>query len=74
MSAVGLEVLELLGTHLEAELLLDQDDDVHDLEAVDAEVLLQAGVLLDLRFVNLQLVDEKGVHLLIYFVDIHIVI
>ena len=58
--------------HLEAELLLHQHDHVHDFQAVDPEVLLEAGVVLDLAFVNLQLVHEEGIDFLLYLVDIHI--
>ena len=69
---VGLEVLEVLAVHLETELLLHEDDHVHHFQAVDPEVLLQAGVVRDLRFVNFQLLHEEGFDFLLYFVDIHI--
>ena len=53
--------------------LFDQDDHVHHFQAVDAEVLLQAGIVLDLALVNLQLVHEEGIDFLLYLVDIHII-
>ena len=68
----SVDPLEVLPLHLEAEFLLDQHDHVHHFQAVDPEVLFQAGIVLDLVLVNLQFVHEEDIDFLLYLVDIHI--
>ena len=54
-----LHIRHLFGLDLEAKLLLDDDHDVDEIEAVDADVFLQTGFRLDLFFINLKVLDEE---------------
>ena len=58
-----------LGLNLEAEFLVDDDDDVDEVEAVDAHVVLELGIVLDFVLVNFELVNEEFANLLFYFLS-----
>ena len=62
-----LHVRHLFGLDLEAEFLLDDDHDVDEIEAVDADVFLQTGLRLDFFFVNLKVLYEELLDFGFYF-------
>ena len=61
----GLEVFEVLGLHLVTELILDQHNDVHYFQRVDAQVLFEAGVAAEFIFFDFQVFYQECAYFLV---------
>ena len=70
--AEGLHLGHFFRLDFEAELLLDNDHDVYEIEAVDANVFLQTGFRLDFLFVNLKVLNEEFPDFCFYFLSVHV--
>ena len=57
--AESLHLSHIFSLDLEAKGLLDDDHDIHEIKAVDANVFLQAGLGFDLFFVKFKVFYQK---------------
>lgn len=54
------------GLDLKTETSLDDDHNVHKVEAVDAQVVFEQSLGMDLFFVDFEIVDEKFAYVFFY--------
>ena len=59
------------GLDFKTETSLDDDHNVHKVEAVNAQVVFEQSLGMDLFFVDFEIVDEKFAYVFFYFLSCH---